>query len=147
VVTFVGFVAGWSQAFLGADNLLWAGVAAACLVTYFTFLPSFIFILVRGPLLESTHGKLKFTAPLTGITAAVVGVIVNLALFFAWHVFWPEGFAGRFDGVSAGLCLAALIALFRYKVGVIQVLAAAGIVGLLIAVLKPLLPVLGLAWL
>ena len=146
VVTFVGFVAGWSQAFLGADNLLWAGVAAACLVTYFTFLPSFIFILVGGPLLESTHGNLKFTAPLTGITAAVVGVIVNLALFFAWHVFWPQGFAGHFDGVSAGLCLAAALALFRYKMGVIQVLVVSGVVGLLVALLTDVLSAASGGW-
>ena len=44
--------------------------------------------------MESTHNELKFTAPLTGITAAVVGVIVNLALFFAWHVRWPQGWSG-----------------------------------------------------
>ena len=66
----------------------------AAVVTFFTFLPSFCFILLGGPLIESTHGDLRFTAPLTGITAAVVGVIVNLALFFAWHVLWPRGFGG-----------------------------------------------------
>jgi hypothetical protein len=66
--------------------------------TFFTFLPSFLFILAGGPLVETTHGQLRFTAPLTGITAAVVGVIVNLALFFAWHVFWPQGLAGRRRG-------------------------------------------------
>jgi chromate transporter len=54
-----------------------------------------------GPFIESTHGKLGFTAPLTGITAAVVGVIANLAVLFAWHVLWPHGFNGRFDGISA----------------------------------------------
>ncbi|WP_040578361.1 MULTISPECIES: chromate transporter [Methylomicrobium] len=75
--------------------------AANGLRTIFTFLPSFLFILAGGPLIESTHGNLKFTAPLTGITAAVVGVILNLAAFFAFHVFWPNGFSGRFDYVSA----------------------------------------------
>ena len=71
------------------------------MVTFFTFLPSFVFILAGGPLVEATHGKLGFTAPLSAITAAVVGVILNLALFFAYHVLWPQGFGGRFDAVSA----------------------------------------------
>ncbi len=90
--------------------------------TYFTYLPSFLFILAGGPLVETTHGNLKFTAPLTGVTAAVVGVIVNLAVFFAYHVFWPQSLAGRFDLFSALLSLAALLALFRYKLVVIPVI-------------------------
>lgn len=106
VVSFVGFVAGWSQQVFGSEQLLLASAVAATLVTYFTFLPSFMLILAGGPIVESTHCNLKFTAPLTRITAAVVGVILNLAVFFAWRVFWPQGFAGRFDGISAliGLC-------------------------------------------
>ncbi|MEQ1531821.1 MAG: chromate efflux transporter, partial [Methylococcales bacterium] len=137
VVTFVGFVAGCAQTLFGPEHLFLAGVAAATLVTYFTFLPSFIFILAGGPLVESTHGNLSFTAPLTAITAAVVGVIFNLALFFAWHVFWPQGFAGAFDPVAAGICLLALLALFRYKFGVISVISCAGAIGLLLAFVKP----------
>jgi chromate transporter len=137
VVTFVGFVAGWSKTLFGPDQLFLAGAAAATVVTYFTFLPSFLFILAGGPLVESTHGNLKFTAPLTGITAAVVGVILNLAVFFAWHVFWPQGFAGRFDGVSALITMGALLALFRYKVGVIPVIGLSGGVGLAFTFLKP----------
>lgn len=137
VVTFVGFVAGWTQALFGPDQLFAAGAAAAVVVTWFTFLPSFLFILIGGPLVESTHGNLKFTAPLTGITAAVVGVILNLALFFAWHVFWPQGFAGRFDGVAALIGLGALLALFRYKIGVIPVILASGVAGLAFFFLRP----------
>jgi chromate transporter len=137
VVTFVGFVAGWSQALFGPDQLAWAGAVAATLVTYFTFLPSFLFILAGGPLVESTHGNLKFTAPITAITAAVVGVILNLALFFGWHVFWPQGFSGPFDAVAALVCLCALLALFRYKIGVIPVIAASGGSGLLLVLVKP----------
>ncbi|MGB7540531.1 MAG: chromate transporter, partial [Burkholderiales bacterium] len=97
---------------------------------FFTFLPSFLFILLGGPLVESTHGNLKFTAPLTGITAAVVGVILNLALFFAWHVLWPEGFSGRFEWFSALVGMAALVALWRYKSGMIPVILACGAAGL-----------------
>jgi chromate transporter len=133
VVTFVGFVAGWGKELFGPDQLLPAGIVAAVVVTYFTFLPSFIFILAGGPLVEATHGQLKFTAPLTGITAAVVGVILNLALFFAYHVLWPEGFSERFDFISAGIGLFAFIFLFRFKTGVIPTIVVCGISGLLIS--------------
>jgi chromate transporter len=137
VVAFVGFVGGWSVAPFGADALALAGVVAACVATFFTFLPSFLFIFVGGPFIESTHGNLKFTAPLAGITAAVVGVIVNLAAFFAFHVLWPAGFDGAFQWPSALILLAAAIALFRFKAGVIPVVLGAGMAGLLWKVLLP----------
>jgi chromate transporter len=134
VVAFVGFVGGWAKQIFGPDSLFLAGAAAAAVVTYFTFLPSFVFILAGGPFIETTHGNLKFTAPLTAITAAVVGVIVNLALFFAYHVWWPKGFSGGllngFDGVSALITTAAAVALFKYKVGVIPLIAACALAGL-----------------
>ena len=130
VVAFVGFVGGWAKQLFGPESLFLAGAAAASVVTFFTFLPSFIFILAGGPVIESTHGNLKFTAPLTAITAAVVGVILNLALFFAYHVLWPQGFAGRFDAVSALIALGAALALFRFKVGVMPLLAACALFGL-----------------
>ncbi|PZP56497.1 MAG: chromate transporter, partial [Azospira oryzae] len=130
VVAFVGFVGGYVKALFGPDMLFAAGAVAACVVTWFTFLPSFLFILAGGPLVESTHGDLKFTAPLTAITAAVVGVILNLALFFGYHVLWPQGFAGNFDWVSALIALAAVVSLFRYQVGVIPLIAACGVSGL-----------------
>ena len=131
VVAFVGFVGGYVKALFGPDALFMAGAVAASLVTWFTFLPSFLFILAGGPLVESTHGDLKFTAPLTAITAAVVGVILNLALFFGYHVLWPKGFSGSFDGVSALIALGAAIALFRFKRKVIHVIAASAVAGLL----------------
>ncbi|WP_201493462.1 chromate efflux transporter [Rubrivivax sp. A210] len=131
VVAFVGFVGGWAKQALGPDALFLGGALAATVVTFFTFLPSFVFILAGGPLVEATHGKLGFTAPLSAITAAVVGVILNLALFFAWHVFWPQGWDGRFDALSAALCAAATLALFRFKVGVLPLLAGCAAVGLL----------------
>ncbi len=136
VVAFVGFVGGWTKALFGPDALLLAGVVAATVVTWFTFLPSFIFILAGGPLVESTHGDLRFTAPLTAITAAVVGVIVNLALFFGWHVWWPGGWAGPFDAVAALLTAAATIALLRFKRGVIEVIAASALIGLALSLLR-----------
>lgn len=136
VVSFVGFLGGWSTQVFGPDALLPAGAAAALVVTFFTFLPSFAFILLGGPFVESTHGRLGFTAPLTGITAAVVGVIANLAVFFAWHVLWPQGWAGSFDWPSALLGLAAAAALLRWKVGVIPVVVGAGLAGLAITLAR-----------
>ncbi len=134
VVAFVGFVGGYSQHLLGADAPFMAGALAATLVTWFTFLPSFLFILAGGPLVESTHGDLKFTAPLTAITAAVVGVIVNLALFFGYHVLWPQGFTGSFEWPTAIIAIAAAVALIRYKRSVMQVIAACALSGLAINV-------------
>jgi chromate transporter len=136
VVAFVGFIGGYVQALFGPDALFLAGAVAASLVTWFTFLPSFLFILAGGPLVETTHNDLKFTAPLTAITAAVVGVILNLALFFAYHVLWPQGFNGRFDIPSALIALAAAIALFKYKRNVIHVIAASGLFGLLFHLMR-----------
>jgi chromate transporter len=81
VVAFVGFIGAYVHQVFGPDQAFVAGALAATLVTWFTFLPSFLFILAGGPLVESTHNELKFTAPLTAITAAVVGVILNLACF------------------------------------------------------------------
>ncbi|WP_028997905.1 chromate efflux transporter [Azohydromonas australica] len=132
VVAFVGFVGGWLKQVLGPEALFMGGALAATVVTFFTFLPSFVFILAGGPLVEATHGKLGFTAPLSAITAAVVGVILNLALFFAYHVLWPQGFGGRFDAVSALIAGAAAVALFRFKVGVMPLLGACAVAGLLV---------------
>jgi chromate transporter len=130
VVSFVGFVGGWTQDLFGSDSRLAAGAVAASVVTFFTFLPSFIFIFLGGPFIESTHGNLKFTAPLTGITAAVVGVIVNLALFFAYHVLWPHGWQGGFVWPALAIGAGASLALFRYKLGVIRIVVACGLAGL-----------------
>ena len=136
IVTFVGFLAGWSQLPLASSTALISGLAGAIVVTYFTFLPSFLLILAGGPLVESTRNNLKFTAPLTAITAAVVGVIVNLAVFFAWHVLWPQGFEGTFDLTAALIGISALLALFRYKVGIIPVIMISGLAGLMLLFLK-----------
>lgn len=136
VVAFVGFVGVYVHPMFGVEHPFLAGAVAASLVTWFTFLPSFLFILAGGPLVESTHNEMKFTAPLTGITAAVVGVILNLAMFFGYHVLWPKGFSGAFDWPSAVIAVAAAVALFRFKRGVIQVLFACALVGLAVHMLR-----------
>jgi chromate transporter len=130
VVAFVGYLAGHIQNLIGNTDPFWFGVLGACVATWFTFLPSFFLVLVGGPLIESTHGKLSFTAPLTAITAAVVGVIANLGLFFAYHVFFPHGLAGTISWFSILIFIGSAIALLRYKKGVMPVLGCAALAGL-----------------
>ena len=134
VVAFVGFVGAWTKEIFGPDLLL-AGFVGASVATYFTFLPSFLFILAGAPLVEATHGDLKFTAPLTGITAAVVGVVLNLAFFFGWHVLWPHAteatpFSGTFEWFYALMSVAAFIALWKYKQDILKVIGACAVIGL-----------------
>lgn len=130
VVAFVGFVGGWTKELFGPEMLPLAGAAGAGIATLFTFLPSFLFILLGGPAVEATRDDVKFTAPLTGITAAVVGVVLNLAAFFAYHVLWPQGFEATFEWFSALIGAAAFVALFKYKVGIVQVIGACAVLGL-----------------
>ena len=132
VVAFVGYLAGHIQHLIGNSSPFWFGALGAVVATWFTFLPSFFFILVGGPLVESTHGKMSFTAPLTAITAAVVGVIVNLGLFFAYHVFLPHGLGGTISWISMLICGLAAIALFKFQKGVMTVLGGSALAGLLI---------------
>jgi chromate transporter len=130
IVAYVGFVGAWTKQVFGPDALLLAGIAGASVATFFTFLPSFLFILAGGPLVESTRGNLKLAAPLAGITAAVVGVILNLAIFFAYHTLWPSGFQGRFEWPALVIGIAAAIAVWRFKVGMIPVILGCALAGL-----------------
>jgi chromate transporter len=136
IVAFVGFVAGW-----GSSPAM--AVAGAAVATFFTFLPSFLFILIGGPFVEASHQEQRLTAPLTAITAAVVGVILNLALFFGLHTVWPAGFPLDFahdfprqllqgtDWPALLLAVAALLALVRFEVSVMRLIAACAVAGLL----------------
>jgi chromate transporter len=142
IVTWVGYMGGVAKTVFG--NAIAAGLAGAAVATFFTFLPSFFFIIAGGPLVESSRGEIKFTAPLTGITAAVVGVIINLAVFFAWHTFWPQGikgapFAGTFDWLSVVVAIAAFVALWKYKADIMKVIGVCAVLGLIYTFIKPLL--------
>ncbi len=146
VVAFVGFIGGWTKEVFGPDALALAGIAGASVATFFTFLPSFLFILVGGPAVEATRHEVKFTAPLSAITAAVVGVVLNLAVFFAYHVLWPQGLAQPFavpslfvgfEWVSALIGISAFIALWRFKVGIIPVIGACAAAGLVYTLARP----------
>ena len=130
VITFVSFVGGWVNQAFGAEAVFASALLAAVVATFVTFLPSFIFIFMGAPFIETTQDNLKLTAPLTAITAAVVGVIANLALFFAYHVFWPAGMNHDVDWASVALAATAVLAIFRYKMGVIPVILASGLLGM-----------------
>jgi chromate transporter len=126
VVAFVAFLGGWNQA-LAAGSPPWSlAIAAVAVTVWFTFLPSFGFILAGGPLVEASRGDLRWSAPLSAITAVVVGVIASLALFFAAPVLWP---AGAFSPAAALWVAAALTVQLRLGWSVLQVIAAAAALG------------------
>ncbi len=133
VVTWVGYLGGVAKEIFAYP--IAAGLAGAAAATFFTFLPSFWFIIAGGPFVEATRNELKFTAPLTGITAAVVGVIINLAVFFAWHTFWPQAtdaapFAGTFEWFPVAVAIASFVALWKYKADVMKVIGVCALLGL-----------------
>lgn len=138
VVAFVGFVGGWAKQVLGPDALFSGAALAACVATWFTFLPSFIFILAGGPWVESTRGQPRFTVPLAAVTAAVVGVIANLALFFWAAVAWPQAHGAlsldllqsRPDWTALAMAALAAAALWRLKWSVMRVIAVSALMGL-----------------
>ncbi len=130
IVAFVGFVGGWTHALFGSNALASAGAAGATVATLFTFIPSFMFILAGGPIVESTRGNLRLTAPLTAISAAVVGVIASLALFFGRQVFFA---GGQLQPAAILICAAACVALFRYRVDTIRLILACAVAGLVLS--------------
>jgi chromate transporter len=99
--------------------------------TVFTFLPSFLFILAGGPLVERTRNDLRVGAPLAGISCAVVGVMASMALYFAQEVLFPKP-SGAFDPVTALIAIACTVALVRYKVGVVKVIGVCAGLGLIL---------------
>jgi chromate transporter len=134
IVAFVGFVGAWTQTLPGGSALL-AGVAGALVTAWFTFLPSFVFILAGGPLVESTRDNVRMTAPLTAISAAVVGVIFSLALFFGKHVFQLDAPPAQWDVAAMAIAALAGIALFRFKVGTLKLLLGCACAGLVLSYL------------
>ncbi|MBL8519147.1 MAG: chromate efflux transporter [Betaproteobacteria bacterium] len=140
IVAFVGFLGGWNAA-AGDVNTAWPlAVAGACVATFFTFLPSFLFIFAGAPLVERTRSTSFLAAPLTAITAAVVGVIASLAVVFAWHVWWPRAsaaqlFSGGVEWFALVLSALAAFALFRLHWGVMPVIGAGALAGALRALL------------
>jgi chromate transporter len=131
VVAFVGFIGGHSQALLGHPLL--GGIAAACVVTWFTFLPSFVFILAGGPLVEATRHMPTLAGPLQAITAAVFGVVLHLAGVFAYATWWPQGWQQSPDYSAIALTALAAWLLIGKQRSVMQVLGLCAGVGLLMS--------------
>jgi chromate transporter len=118
VLQFVGFVAAWQNP--GSLSPLVAGTLGALITTWVTFLPCFLFVFLGAPHVESLRERPSLSRALTAITAAVVGVILNLAIWFAWHALRPE--TGGTDWFAAVLAIGAWVAMERFKQGVIPVL-------------------------
>ena len=126
VVAFVGFMGGWQSQLLGGPGSWLAAVAALLVAVWFTFLPSFGFILAGGPLVERSRGDLRIAAPLTAISSAVVGVIASLAVFFAGPVLLA---GGQLQPLNLAVLLASLVALLRWRWRVLQLIGAAVLLG------------------
>lgn len=128
VLQFIGFVAGWNNPPDGISQLT-SGVIGALVATYTTFLPSFLFIFLGAPYIEKLRGNVSLTGALSGVTAAVVGVILNLALVFGITVISPSTSLADINVFAVFVSLAAFIALFTFKVDVLWVVLAGGIAG------------------
>ncbi|HJX97582.1 MAG TPA: chromate efflux transporter [Chthoniobacterales bacterium] len=127
VLQFVGFMGAWQHP-EGLSPIV-AATLGALLTTWATFTPCFLWIFVGGPHIEQLRGNQKLTAALSAVTAAIVGVILNLAVWFALHVFFPT--AGSVDWFAIVLCAAAFVALLRYKIDIIPIIIASGLLGLI----------------
>jgi len=127
VLQFIGFMAGWNHP-EGMGRTA-SAIIGALVTTYTTFLPCFLFIFIGAPFIEVLRGNERLRAALSGITAAVVGVILNLALVFGAAVIWPQGAGGGTNWFAAVLSVAAFIALYRFKVDVLWVVIAGGVIG------------------
>jgi chromate transporter len=129
VLQFVGFMAGWHhpQGMSPAGSAVLAGL----LTTWATFVPSFLFIFLGAPYIEKLRGSRRLTAALSGITAAVVGVILQLALVFGLAVLWRRGESPPIDFFGAALMVAAFVAMRRFRLDILWVIAGGALAGLL----------------
>ncbi len=124
VLQFVGFMAGWHHA---RDLGLAGAVLGGLVATYFTFMPCFLWIFLGAPYVEQTRGRRELTGAMATITAAVVGVILNLAVWFAGHVLLTAGGVNLF---ALGVAVAAFVALQRLGWDIVPVVLAAAGTGL-----------------
>jgi chromate transporter len=130
VVQFVGFLGGWNHP--GSLSPIVAASLGALITTWTTFVPCFLWIFLGAPHIEQLRGNVSLGSTLTAVTAAVVGVVLNLAVWFGLHVFFPKGIAaGTLDGFAVAVCIAAFVAMQRFKVGIIPVVLASGALGLI----------------
>jgi chromate transporter len=139
IVAFVGYLGAVKHAAL-PDPIL-AGIAGAGVATFFTFLPSFIFIFAGAPWIEHTRTQPRLHAPLKAISAAVVGVMVSLLLYFGRHVFWPAGTQGSIvssiEWAALGIAAVAAVLTLRYRVGVLAMIAVCAFLGACYSFIAP----------
>jgi len=131
VITFISFISGWSQNVFSAHSLFFSGFVTALIATIFTFLPSFMMIFLGTPFIESTRKVIKFHAPLTAISAAIIGVIFNLGVFFAYNVFWKNGVFNQSNYASFIILILSFIALIKFKTNTITIILLSGFIGLI----------------
>jgi chromate transporter len=132
VLQFVGFLGGWNK----PGNLppLFAATLGAFVTTWATFVPCFIWIFMGAPYIERLRGNKALTAALSAVTAAVVGVVLNLAVWFGLHVLFP---ANRgLDWFAVAVAAVAFVGMLRWKWGVIPVVVGSGLVGLAFSLLR-----------
>ena len=128
VLQFVGFMAGWNNP-QGLDQTT-SAVLGALVTTYTTFLPCFLFIFLGAPYIEVLRGNKSLTGALTGVTAAVVGVVLNLAIVFGAAVIWPRGLAQGTNWFAMLMGIGSFVALYLFKADVLWVVLAGGLIGL-----------------
>jgi chromate transporter len=129
VLQFIGFMSGWNNP--GDMDQTTSAVVGALITTYVTFLPCFIFIFVGAPYIEVLRGNKNLTGALSGVTAAVVGVVLNLALVFGIAVILPHGTLENADWFAALMSIASFIALYKFKADVLLVVLIGGLIGLI----------------
>lgn len=128
VVQFVGFMGGWNQP--GGLSPLVAATLGALITTWTTFVPCFLWIFLGAPYIEQTRSNVHLTSMLSAITAAVVGVVLNLVVWFAIHSVFPG--KGRIDWLLLFLSIAAFIGMVRWKWDIIPVVLGSALLGLLL---------------
>ncbi len=128
VLQFIGFMAGWNH--VGNLSQMNTAVLAAVITTYSTFLPCFLFIFLGAPYIEVLRGNRGLSGALSTITAAVVGVIMNLGIVLGLSVFWPHGLGESFNGVALALSIVAFVALYWLRLNILWVLLIGGLLGL-----------------
>jgi chromate transporter len=129
VTQYVGFFGAWNSS--GPFDQLPYGILGALTTTYVTFLPCFLFIFLLAPYIERLANDDRLRAALTGVTAAVVGVIANLAVFFAVRVLFPEGFSlGAIDLFALVVSVLSFAVLQRYRIPIYLLVPAGAVVGM-----------------
>lgn len=133
VLQFVGFMGSWQNP--GILSPLTAALLGSLITTWVTFLPCFLFVFLGAPHIEQLHTRPRLSAVLTAITAAVTGIILNLAVWITWHALWPKGWQssaqllGGLDLFATTLALAAFITLHRTRIGALPVIGACALLG------------------